>query len=53
MKKKDKDSYLIFRGGSWINGAHNCRSAIRGVYSVDSRRADLGFRVVLPKKRKR
>jgi len=37
----------VLRGGSWFNGASNCRSAYRGGYSPDDRGSDLGFRVAV------
>jgi formylglycine-generating enzyme required for sulfatase activity len=40
-------SYRVYRGGSWINVAALCRSAIR-IWDVPSSRYDsLGFRVAL------
>lgn len=38
----------VFRGGGWQSFPWLCRSASRGAAHPDLRRADLGFRVVLP-----
>ncbi|MGA2621645.1 MAG: SUMF1/EgtB/PvdO family nonheme iron enzyme, partial [Thermoguttaceae bacterium] len=35
----------VGRGGSWINPARNCRSALRNDFEPGDRRGDLGFRV--------
>jgi formylglycine-generating enzyme required for sulfatase activity len=40
-------SLRVNRGGSWINGAALCRSAIRGGCAPSDRDDDLGFRVAL------
>ena len=37
----------VIRGGSWSNGAYNCRSAQRVSYDPTYRYNDIGFRVVL------
>ncbi|MAS94271.1 MAG: hypothetical protein CMO55_13825, partial [Verrucomicrobiales bacterium] len=37
-------SHRVFRGGSWSNRGHNCRSAIRYWYYSDYRDYGLGFR---------
>ena len=50
MKDKHKSPGRVFRGGSWRDDAHYCRSAIRAGYSADSRYGYLGFRLVMPKK---
>jgi formylglycine-generating enzyme required for sulfatase activity len=36
----------VFRGGSWIDDAKSCRSAVRGVSDPDSRYDLLGFRLL-------
>ncbi len=38
-------SYLVDRGGSWINGSWGCRSAVRGGDDPSYAAYDLGFRV--------
>ncbi|GEM_PF-2666698 len=40
-------SYRVNRGGSWGEGAQNCRSAYRFMYSPGSRLSHFGFRLVL------
>ena len=40
-------SYRVSRGGSWLNGAGYCRSAIRRRFRPGTRGNDLGFRVAL------
>ena len=42
-----KGSYRVNRGGSWIDSAERCRSAIRSGYGPDFRLIILGFRVAL------
>jgi formylglycine-generating enzyme required for sulfatase activity len=37
----------VDRGGSWINGAANCRSARRSGYDPSDRSFNYGFRVAL------
>lgn len=39
-------SFRVYRGGSWLLGAHLCRSASRG-WSAPSFRGDAGFRIAL------
>ena len=39
-------SYRVFRGGSWLNDAQNCRSAYRGSSDPGYRRFNRGFRAV-------
>ncbi len=39
--------HRVIRGGSWINSAVYCRSAVRGVTFPDGASSDFGFRVVL------
>ncbi|MCK5341968.1 MAG: SUMF1/EgtB/PvdO family nonheme iron enzyme, partial [Candidatus Heimdallarchaeota archaeon] len=36
----------VFRGGSWKNGAKDCRSSIRDRYDPGIRRGNLGFRLL-------
>ena len=43
----------MVRSGSWIFGAHICRSAIRYNYSAGYRGNDLGFRIVFKKGEKK
>ena len=43
--ENDNDSHVL-RGGSWLSGPRNCRSALRDSYSRDGRDLYLGFRVV-------
>ena len=38
-------SYRVLRGGSWNNGARNCRVSNRGSYNPDSRSYRSGFRL--------
>jgi len=38
-------SSRVDRGGSWCDGARNCRSAHRGLDAPEDRDGDLGFRV--------
>lgn len=38
-------AYRVVRGGGWISGARNCRSAIRDGIRPESRDYDQGFRV--------
>ena len=40
-------SSRVYRGGSWCNGAAECRSAYRGTYTPDRRYDTLGFRLAL------
>ena len=40
-------SYRVFRGGSWINEAANCRTAIRRRFDPTLRNNNLGFRLAL------
>ena len=42
----DSGSARVYRGGSWRNGAGDCRSANRSGYSPDGRGGILGFRLV-------
>ena len=42
-----KGSSRLHRGGSWFSGAGPCRSANRNFSSPNSRKFDLGFRLVL------
>ena len=42
------DLQRALRGGSWHNGAHHVRSALRYRGSPDNRSGDVGFRVILP-----
>jgi formylglycine-generating enzyme required for sulfatase activity len=39
--------YRLLRGGSWKNGARDCRSAVRSYCAASSRSYDVGFRVVV------
>ncbi len=41
-------SYRVLRGGSWLDGAWNCRSANRYGNDPEYRYDSLGFRAVLP-----
>ncbi len=48
-ESKDYGSFRVLRGGSWGDGAQDCRSAYRGSnYPVNSD-FNLGFRIVSPK----
>lgn len=38
-------SYRVIRGGSWFNGARNCRASYRGSYSPTNRYDGIGFRL--------
>jgi eukaryotic-like serine/threonine-protein kinase len=38
--------YRLLRGGSWRNGARDCRSAVRSYSAASSRSYNMGFRVV-------
>ena len=42
------DLQRALRGGSWHNGAHHVRSALRYRGSAANRSGDVGFRVILP-----
>jgi formylglycine-generating enzyme required for sulfatase activity len=44
LESGDKESYIL-RGGSWIDGPRNCRSASRGRNAPDDSSDDIGFRV--------
>ncbi|MGE3538491.1 MAG: SUMF1/EgtB/PvdO family nonheme iron enzyme [Candidatus Tectimicrobiota bacterium] len=39
-------SNRVYRGGSWINNARNCRSAYRNNGQPGNRNDNLGFRLV-------
>lgn len=41
------DTFRVIRGGSWWNGAHDCRSARRDKQQLDHGDYSLGFRVAL------
>ena len=41
-----------FRGGSWVYASALCRASYRGGLTPDHRGIDLGFRVVLHRRRK-
>jgi formylglycine-generating enzyme required for sulfatase activity len=41
----DSGDHRVLRGGSWINGPHNARSAIRNGFAPDGRIISAGFRV--------
>lgn len=41
-----ESSSRVVRGGSWINGPKECRSAFRMHRQVDARQDSLGFRIV-------
>jgi formylglycine-generating enzyme required for sulfatase activity len=43
----DKGQYRVYRGGSWINGPKDCRSARRAWVAPECRISSLGFRLVL------
>jgi formylglycine-generating enzyme required for sulfatase activity len=45
-KGAESGSGRVTRGGSWINSAANCRSALRGISSPGYRFIYLGFRLV-------
>jgi len=47
-KGPSSGSNRIFRGGGWVSGAGNCRSAYRNYDSPDFRNFGLGFRLVSP-----
>ena len=40
-----RGSLRVVRGGSWDDGAHGCRSAVRGGVSPGGRSSNLGFRL--------
>jgi len=42
----ERDNYRVLRGGSWINGPRNCRSAARYYDGPNARSNVNGFRVV-------
>lgn len=42
---KEGGANRVHRGGSWGDGAHGCRSAIRNAYSPDYRLDVIGFRL--------
>jgi formylglycine-generating enzyme required for sulfatase activity len=42
----DREASRSLRGGSWLNGPRDCRSAYRNSYRPDERVNDIGFRVV-------
>jgi formylglycine-generating enzyme required for sulfatase activity len=42
---KPRGANRVMRGGSWYNGAHGCRSAIRDFFSPVSRYYFIGFRL--------
>ncbi len=44
-KGPSSGSYRVFRGGSWLNSAWECRSAHRYYYSPDARSYSRGFRL--------
>lgn len=46
-KGADSGSYRVYRGGSWINNARNCRSSNRNNNTPDNRNNNLGLRLVL------
>jgi len=37
----------VYRGGSWLNNAQNCRAANRNNDGPDNRNNNLGFRLAL------
>ncbi len=39
-------SHRVFRGGSWVSDARNCRSASRGIDAPANRDVNLGFRLL-------
>ena len=41
-----KSNRRVIRGGSWVYGPRNCRSACRNILAPDDRSSYLGFRVV-------
>ncbi|WP_294000782.1 formylglycine-generating enzyme family protein [Sphaerotilus sp.] len=43
--RKEKDRRRVLRGGSWINDARNCRSALRNAIGPDGRNNLIGFRL--------
>ncbi|MEM8639841.1 MAG: SUMF1/EgtB/PvdO family nonheme iron enzyme [Cyanobacteria bacterium P01_G01_bin.54] len=43
---KEDGNHRMLRGGSWVNGPGDCRSARRFFVTPDSRSNDVGFRVV-------
>ena len=46
-KGPSSDSYRVCRGGSWLNGAWNCRTACRGNLTPSLTHYYLGFRLAL------
>jgi formylglycine-generating enzyme required for sulfatase activity len=44
---ENNDAARLLRGGSWVNGPMNCRSANRFSGAPDGRDSALGFRVLL------
>ncbi len=51
INSRDKNTNTVLRGGSWINVALSCRSAIRNYYAASFRFYDVGFRVVCQQSR--
>ena len=41
-----KESYRVYRGGSWYSSARYCRAACRGKEEPDFKYYNLGFRLV-------
>jgi formylglycine-generating enzyme required for sulfatase activity len=47
FEKGNRGENLVYRGGSWIGYAHNCRSAYRADGTTATRFNRIGFRLVL------
>jgi len=50
--KNIKNEERAFRGGSWDNAAWNCRASNRSGSEPGDRNINIGFRVVLHRRRK-
>jgi formylglycine-generating enzyme required for sulfatase activity len=46
LAKTKSDDMRIARGGSWLDGAEQCRATRRGSAGVEDRKASIGFRIV-------
>ena len=46
-KGPNSGSYRVYRGGSWLDDARDCRVSFRDYFTPDYRYSDLGFRLAL------